>query len=157
MKKNKNALDEMQELELLKIEHNGCWIAFWGLLIALAVQSAVFGNTDFRTLAGEWIVFMVLAVYLAVACMRRGIWDRRIPMNTKANLTASAVSAAALGGLAAITAFRSSRKPAVTAAAALIAASVTFVLCFLALTMAMKKTEKRIRQLEEEPSNADER
>ena len=78
MRKN-SALDEMQELELLKIEHNGCWIAFWGLLIALAVQSAAFGNTDFRTLAGEWAVFMVLAVYLAVACMRRGIWEQAHP------------------------------------------------------------------------------
>ena len=155
MRKN-SALDEMQELELLKIEHNGCWIAFWGLLIALAVQSAVFGNTDFRTLAGEWVVFMVLAVYLAVACMRRGIWDRRIPMNTRSNLTLSAAAAAALGGLTAITVFRSCRKLSVTAAA-LIAASVTFVLFFAALTLAMKKTAKRIRQLEEEPSDADER
>ena len=156
MRKN-SALDEMQELELLKIEHNGCWIAFWGLLIALAVQSAVFGNTDFRTLAGEWVVFMVLAVYLAVACMRRGIWDRRIPMNTRSNLTLSAAAAAALGGLIAITVFRSCRKLSVTAAAALITASVTFALCFTALTLAMKKTAKRIRQLEEEPSDADER
>ena len=28
----KSNLDEMQEQELLKIEHNGCWLAFWGLL-----------------------------------------------------------------------------------------------------------------------------
>ena len=28
----KSNLDEMQEQELLKVEHNGCWIAFWGLL-----------------------------------------------------------------------------------------------------------------------------
>ena len=156
MRKN-SALDEMQELELLKIEHNGCWIAFWGLLIALAVQSAAFGNTDFRTLAGEWAVFMVLAVYLAVACMRRGIWDRRIPMNTKSNLTVSAAAAATLGGLTAITVFRSCRKPGPAAAAALITAAITFGLCFIALTLAMKKTEKRIRELEKEPSDADER
>ena len=31
-KKMKNKLDEMQELKMLKIEHNGCWFAFWGLL-----------------------------------------------------------------------------------------------------------------------------
>ena len=28
----KSNLDEIQEQELLKIEHNGCWLAFWGLL-----------------------------------------------------------------------------------------------------------------------------
>ena len=78
----KSNLDEMQEQELLKVEHNGCWIAFWGLLIVIAVQSIAFRNIDFRMLAGEWAVFMVLAVYLSIACMRRGIWDRSIPMNT---------------------------------------------------------------------------
>ena len=33
MKKNSN-LDERQEQTLLRIEHNGCWLAFWGLLAA---------------------------------------------------------------------------------------------------------------------------
>ena len=31
--KKKSNLDEMQELELLKIEHNGCWLAFWCLFV----------------------------------------------------------------------------------------------------------------------------
>ena len=31
MKKTKSNLDELQELKLLKIEHNGCWLAFWGI------------------------------------------------------------------------------------------------------------------------------
>ena len=30
MFKKENQLDEMQELKLLKIEHNGFWLAFWG-------------------------------------------------------------------------------------------------------------------------------
>ena len=34
----KNNLDEMQEQALLKIEHNGCWLAFWGLLAVMAIQ-----------------------------------------------------------------------------------------------------------------------
>ena len=38
MNQPKNNLDERQELKLLKIEHNGCWFAFWGLLIAIAIQ-----------------------------------------------------------------------------------------------------------------------
>ena len=34
----KNNLDEMQEQELLKIEHNGCWLAFWGMLAVMAIM-----------------------------------------------------------------------------------------------------------------------
>ena len=34
----KNNLDEMQEQELLKIEHNGYWLAFWGLLTAIVAE-----------------------------------------------------------------------------------------------------------------------
>ena len=30
MRRKKSNLDEMQEQELLKVEHNGCWIVFWG-------------------------------------------------------------------------------------------------------------------------------
>lgn len=69
-----NNLDEMQEQELLKIEHNGCWLAFWGLLLAIIVQ-AISGKGD---PFGEWILFMLLAVYMGIACMRKGIWDRRL-------------------------------------------------------------------------------
>ncbi len=32
MKIWKNRLDEMQEQKMLQIEHNACWLAFWGLL-----------------------------------------------------------------------------------------------------------------------------
>ena len=38
MKKTKSNLDELQELKLLKIEHNGCWLAFWGLLAVILTQ-----------------------------------------------------------------------------------------------------------------------
>ena len=41
MKKTKSNLDELQELKLLKIEHNGCWLAFWGLLAVILTQIAI--------------------------------------------------------------------------------------------------------------------
>lgn len=34
-KLRRNRLDERQEQKMLQIEHNGCWIAFWGLAISL--------------------------------------------------------------------------------------------------------------------------
>ena len=55
IRKMKSNLDERQELKLLKIEHNGCWIAFWGLLIVMAIQMIV-GNDSIKNLAGEGAV-----------------------------------------------------------------------------------------------------
>ena len=156
MKKRKNNLDEMQEQELLKIEHNGCWLAFWGLLIAMVVQSFAFGNMDFRTLAGEWIVFMLLALYLAVACVRKGIWDRKLAMNTKTNLITSAIAGIALGLFNAVMIFKNYHKPAGTIAAALIVAVITFTICFAALSIAMKQTQKRKDAMDAEPEDANE-
>ena len=86
MRRKKSNLGEMQEQELLKVEHKGCWIAFCGLLDAIIIQSILFGSQDCKTLAGEGIVFIVLSIYIAVACVRRGIWDRRFQMNAKTNL-----------------------------------------------------------------------
>lgn len=41
MKKTESQLDEMQEQKLLKIEHTSFWLAFWGLVAAILVQSAL--------------------------------------------------------------------------------------------------------------------
>ena len=49
MKQNK--LDEMQEQALLKIEHNGCWFAFWGLLVMMAAEALL--GFGVKTMAGE--------------------------------------------------------------------------------------------------------
>ena len=65
-KKMTNKLDEMQEQKMLRIESNGCWIAFWGLLAVLFIQVIVYGyegygDDSWRYMAGEWIVFMCQA------------------------------------------------------------------------------------------------
>ena len=155
MKKNNN-LDEMQEQELLKIEHNGCWLAFWGLLIAMIVQSFAYGNMDFKTLAGEWTMFMAFALYLAFACARRGIWDRNLAMNTKTNLITSAIAGIAMGLFNAVMIFKNYHKPVGTIAAAVIVALITFVVCFVVLSIMMKETKKRKAAIEAEPEDANE-
>ena len=63
----KNNLDEMQEQELLKIEHNGCWLAFWGLLAVMVIQMVM--GVPGAQMLGEWIMFMVLALYIVIACL----------------------------------------------------------------------------------------
>ena len=155
-KKTHSNLDEMQELELLKIEHNGCWLTFWLLLAAMVVQSIAFGAGDFRAIAVEWIVFMILALYLAIACARRGIWDRKIAMSTRNNLIISALAGAALGIFNAVMIFKNFHKPVGTAAAAIITAVITFVLCFVVLSFMMRETIRRQAAMEAEPDDADE-
>lgn len=154
MKQTKNNLDEMQEQELLKIEHTGCWLAFWLLLIVLVAQSIIFGNVEFKTLAGEWAVFMILALYLAIACVRKGIWDRHIPMNTKANLVISLIASVALGIFNFFMVFKNYHKPVGALAVSVVSAIITFALCLIALSIAMNKTQKKQDALEREPEDS---
>ena len=152
----KNNLDEMQEQELLKIEHNGCWLAFWLLLLSLIVQSIVFRELSFKTLAGEWVIFMILSLYLGIACVRKGIWDRKLAMSTRVNLIVSLVAALIVGIFNALIIFKNYRKPVGTLVASVITAVITFVCCFTLLTLMMKYTQKRKTALETEPQDADE-
>ena len=125
MKEKKNKLDERQEQALLKIEHNGCWLAFWGLLIAIFVQVIIYGY-DFKQIAGEWIVFMVLCLYISTSCMKQGIWDRRLEPNPKTNLLLSAGAAVVFGGLMFITILKNfPDKPVGAASAALFIAAMS--------------------------------
>lgn len=145
----RNNLDEMQEQKLLKIEHNGCWLAFWGLLAAMLVQ--VILGAEAKQLAGEWLVFMALAVYLSAACMRAGIWDRKLNMGWKTNLLFSIGPALMVAVIQYVVSLRRYGKPEGSLAAACFTAAITFVLCFLAITLAAHITKKRQKKLNEEP------
>ena len=70
-KLRRNRLDERQEQKMLQIEHNGCWIAFWGLAISLFVGCCL--GLEWRNLVGEWIVFMGLSIYIVIACLKNEI------------------------------------------------------------------------------------
>ena len=153
MKNEKNTLDEMQEAKLLQIEHNGCWLAFWGLLAAMIVELFVFGVENLRYFIGEWIVFMALSVYMGEACLRNGIWDRRLKADRKTNLTVSLIAGTAAGLIfAAIALVRYHSVPG---------AIVSFVLffvvigtcCFLMLSLTAREYRKRLAQLENKDEN----
>ena len=145
----KSNLDEMQEQALLKIEHNGCWLAFWGLLTVLLAEAIM--GFGMKTMAGEWIVFMVLSLYLCIDCLRKGIWDRRLKPNWKTNLIASLI-----GGIIVciITALRVNLNypgyPVSTIFSGLIAGVVTFVLCFASISLCSALYRKRKEKLERE-------
>ena len=141
-------LDEMQEQALLRIEHTGCWLAFWGLLAAMAIQGIL--GARVRELAGEWAVFMGLSLYLAVSCLHKGIWDRKLNANWKTNLIASLIAGIAVGIFSAAAFFRNVREWLDLILITLIPAVLTFVLCFAALTVSAAIYKKRREKLDQE-------
>ena len=149
--KVRNNLDERQELALLKIEHNGCWFAFWALLAAIFAEQFLFGF-DFRYIGGEWIVFMALAIYLFAACMKNGIWDRHLRPDRKTNILVSLVAALAggiLSGLIIVHRFPDFLWAGVLSA--VFTAVIIFVLCIAVLTLSSAAIRKKTAELEKEP------
>lgn len=143
----KSNLDEMQERELLKIEHNGCCLAFWGLLAVMAVQMVM--RVPGRQMLGEWIVFMALSLYIVIACLRKGIWDRHLKANWKTNLIISLLAGAAAGILITVSNPYLS-EPLDYVLVAGFSGGFTFVLCFIALSLSMKLYKKRREKLDQE-------
>ena len=91
----KNNLDEMQELKLLKIESRGYWIGFLGLFLSIAVQAFLYGPENAgEILVGEFIVFLCMGLYLAGGCLRNGIWDRHLQATPAVNIGFSILAAA---------------------------------------------------------------
>lgn len=89
----KNQLDEMQEQTMRKIESHGFWLLWYSLLAAWIVQT-VFGAAD--KAAGEWVVFMIGCIYMVVACLRNGLWERHFSDTPLANAVYSLVAAVAV-------------------------------------------------------------
>lgn len=156
MKNKKSNLDERQEQIMLQIEHVGCWIAYWGLLISILVQEIVYRG-DFRYVLAEWIVFMVLCIYVLAGCIRNGLWDRHIKPTVKNNVIASLIAGGVLFLFTFIMVYRNfPEKPVGAVAAGLFSGALVFVLCLIALSMAKRATEKKQAELEKEEPDADE-
>ena len=138
----KNMLDEMQEQTQLRIESGGCWLAFWGLLAAMAVQGIL--HCAPASMAGEWVVFMSLCVYLLVRETRSGLWDRHLKPNPSTNLLVSLLAGAAMAvfGLFAF--------PYWNWLMALITGIITSLLAFGALQLATWLVTRRRKKLDEE-------
>ena len=143
----KSNLDEMQEQALLKIEHNGCWLAFWGLLAAMALQMVM--RVPGRQMLGEWIVFMALSLYIVIACLRKGIWDRHLKANRKTNLIVSLLAAVAAGIFVTLSNPYLS-EPLDYVLVAGLTGGFTFVLCFAALSVCTKLYRNRRNKLDKE-------
>lgn len=155
MKKIKNRLDEMQEQKMLKIEHNGCWLAFWGLLAMLLIQELIYGAANWRYMAGEWIVFMCLALYMLVDCIRNGVWDRRLSPTPIVNAYASLIAGIIVGILNFTLSYRKYYALSEAVASGIILGVISFALCFVVLSCCISIYKKRVKQLEQEDADED--
>lgn len=138
--------DEMQEQKLCKLESRGFWLLWWGLLAAIIVQSLV-GQTAQAPL-GEWVLFMLVSLYMLVECIRNGIWDRHIKPTLGANLVCSVIAGC---GIFLYRFVVSAYWPG-----ALYTAIFTTLLCFAALQGTAWLYKKRHNQLENTEEDRDE-
>ena len=127
----KTSFDERQEKQLLRIEHIGSAIGWWGLLTAIMVQWVLFGS-DFSRLGGEIIVFIPLSLYLGVSPIAKGLRDRYWPASLRGKL---------------LSAWNS------TAGMFLILLISMFFVSFIFLSFLQKLTDHRANRLEKEPDD----
>ena len=147
----KSNLDEMQEQQLLKIEHNGYWFCFTGLLVAIAVQTIL--SDDWKTVAGEWVVFMLANLYVMIGCMRAGIWDRRLRADAKTNLVISLVAGLVMATIWFFVIERRSGNVRISLVGAAFTFVLVAVLCFAALQLSASVMKKRQAKLNAEPED----
>ena len=146
----KSNLDERQEQELLKIERNGFWLAFWLLVGALLVQQ-IFFLGDFRVNMGECIILLIISLYIAISCLKAGIWDRKLKADNKTNIIASLIAGLVMGVAMFLGVYKNHfDKPIGAISAGVFIAILVFVLCFIALTISKRAYEKKQAALEEE-------
>lgn len=149
--KRKNNLDEMQEQKLLHIESRGYWLSFWLLAASLVIQLVCYGpGTDWRFMIAEWSIFMIIALYVAVACMKAGIWDRKLKPTLGNNLLMSFCGGAVMGIAQFVISYRNYHKPVGSIAAGVFSGLMVMILCFSALTISSVIYKKRQEKLEKE-------
>lgn len=143
-----NNLDEMQEQKLLKIEHNGFWIAFWGLAAAVVLQALVGGYPDH--IMGEVAVLLIISLYMLFGCLKNGIWDRRLKPNLKTNLLLSLAAGLFIGIFFWLRLGKWLVNPLHLLTASAIAGIFTFFLTLGALTLCSAIYKKRRSRLDAE-------
>ena len=126
------------------------------MLISILVQEVVYSG-DFHYIAGEWIVFLVLCIYMLSACMKNGIWDRHLKYDGKTNAICSLIAGLVSGAAIFLMIFKNfPDKPVGAAAGGLFVAAGVFFLCFLFLTVSANAMKKKQAQLEAEDPETEE-
>lgn len=147
--KKKNNLDEAQELKMLQIEHTAYGIAFWGLLIALVIQRFT-GDGSMKNVIGELVVFWTMCVYVIAACLKNGIWERKMKPTAKTNLAVSLIAGTVVGALQFVFSYTRYDDLVGSIMAGACIFLFTAGLSFVALAITAKLYKERIKELDEE-------
>lgn len=151
----KNNLDEMQEQTLLKIESRGVWLAFYGLALSIVMQILIGGKQMGFAILGESILLLILSLYMVIACLRHGIWDRRLHPTPKTNTVISVFAGIFVGIAFGVRSYVDYHAAVGSICVFLFCAAFSFALCFAALTACSKIYEKKQAQLETEEKDSE--
>ena len=150
----RDKLDEQQEQKLLKIESRGLYLAYIGLLVEMVAKMLLTRSAQMPT--GEWILFMLLSVYMIVACTRAGIWDRRLDTSRRTSVIVAGAAALLTGAFMALVVYLRGKDPLAALAVCALATLVCFVLCYLGQRLGVILVRKRQEKLNAEPENEEE-
>ncbi len=154
MKKTKKTkvIDERQEKKLLEIGSSGFWIAYWILLAFMLVQMAIESinmNIYIPSFAGEWLVFMIMCVYMGCRCAKNNIWETKREPSAKANLVYSLIAGAVMGVMWFIVPYAKTGRLVGSIASGVFLAAVVFGLCMAALSISAASYRRKKKKLEE--------
>ncbi len=153
----KKVVDEREEMEMMRVEHYMFWFAFWALLVSIFVQLLAM-RASFLQVAGEWIVFMLMAVGTVIGELKGGHFDYISRPGIRSYLKYSAVAAVASMGVVLIRGIEGGyyQKPLDAVLSLLISGIFTAGLTFLCLAAAGAFVKRRRRKLEKEFEEEDE-
>ncbi len=153
----KKVVDEREEMEMMRVEHYMFWFAFWALLVSIFVQLLAM-RASFLQVAGEWIVFMLMAVGTVIGELKGGHFDYSSRPGIRSYLKYSAVAAVASMGVVLIRGIEGGyyQKPLDAVLSLLISGIFTAGLTFLCLAAAGAFVKRRRRKLEKEFEEEDE-
>lgn len=144
----------MQELKLLKLESRGFWIGFFGLFLAIAVQAFLYGPENIANrIAGEFIVFLCMGIYLMAGCLYNGIWDRHLPATPAVTIGLSLLAAAIASLFNAVLSYRNYRSMPGAIAVFIVYFLMLSVLLSAILCISSALYHRRRRHLEEEKTD----
>ncbi len=150
MKTNKSNLDEMQELKMLKIEHNCYHMALWGLVAAILVQELM-GHGSLEYIVGECLILISISIYMVAACIKNGIWERKLKPNAKTNALVSMLAGAVMGLVWFIVSYRNYHKLAGSVAVFVFMFLMVSIMCFAVLSVMCNAYKKRKDRMENQP------
>ena len=93
-----NKIDEREKMEMYKIEHYAFWLLYWGILISILAQM-IFFDANFKSIAGEWIVFVLCSLSVSIAYAKGGHYDYFTKPGLKSSLIYSASATIIYDGL----------------------------------------------------------